>query len=248
MVSQTPLFLTFALILSLFPVTLSVKLLPQLNVDSFLDAFSKCIFHITTYEFRWGPPVNGVFSKHFAQDLTPFNTPIIMSKPTINLGEIDKNLAPFGIFRKTSYLNYTNIDFHFRPKLHKKPCVVQSHILPELSTLPPYFELDLLFVSDPSIIVPKLGNVLQNGKDLRINVFKTEVYQLLFTPQLEKIQEIWATKYIKNLAFSSLIGFANEFNRLCIRYSPANMEFQEFYVRYHSGKCATYIVEFPTGY
>jgi len=129
--------------------------------------------------------------------------------------------------------------FHFKPKLHNKPCVAQLFILSDTSTLPPYYEQDVYLAPDVFSVIRV--DLVQEDKNSRayfpmVNLFKYGVYQFLLADDLEKVGKTWETQTKYGGFFSGWVRYANSFNRLAIRYSQKTKEFEQFYLIYVAGK------------
>jgi len=215
----------------------------KLNINSLLNSFSDCTLHVNTYEFTWGPGLTSVgaqVSKHFVEDEVPFTEPVIMSKSSTRLREINQNLVEYGVYFKKGLPNISDFSrFHFKAKLHKKPCVAQLFILSDTSTLPPYFEQDVFLAPDVFSVI--MIDLVQEDKNSRapyplVNIFKYGVYLLLVADDLEKVRETWEMQSKEGKYFSGWVQYANSFNRLAIQYSQKTKEFEEFFVIYMAGK------------
>jgi len=225
--------------LSLFPTCMATA--SKLDINPLLKSFSGCTLHLNTYEFMWGPGLTSVgakIAKQFVEDQVPYTEPVIISRSTTKLGEIDQEFfKKHGFYIKVTLPNASDFSkFHFKPKLFTTPCVAELFILSGTSSLPQHYELDVSFLGMDSFSVI-MTDLVQKHKKSRayypmVNLFKEGVYRLLLADDLEKVKDTWESVSNYRGRFSSWVRYANDFNRLAIRFSHETKEFLEGYAIY----------------
>jgi len=214
------------------PFTIPIR--PNLDTHFLIGLFPNCLIQLATYEFRWKKlnttSINATIHKTFAEDLVPFDRPIIINKYVTKLLE-RRPKRPYPI---SSSLEK---GFEFPARLHKHPCVVQLYILLDLDSLPESFEKDLYFAHEDhySVIFPQW---LQNSTQLSRppTQFKQGVYQFLLSDTPEKILGLWFWHVSFERGFSKRLLVANYFNTLFVKLDPKTRKLHQFFILYKIGK------------